>query len=82
MDDNFGYGLTIGLVLALLVGLFSYNAAQTTVRDQAVAAQVACYKVPEMGGTVTFQWNCTSKAKSIVSDLGAIAEVLGPPIVR
>ena len=48
----------LGAVLAGLLGsLISYGAAQGTVRDQAIAAGVACY-VSTQDGKAEFRWNC------------------------
>lgn len=57
MDEGFAPGLFIGVILSLVVGLFSYASAQSSMREQAIAAQVACWKVADDGKT-TFTWHC------------------------
>lgn len=58
MDTVDYVGVTVLVGGLLLIGcLFSYGAAKDTVREQAIAAGVACYKVAQ-SGTTTFTWNC------------------------
>lgn len=59
MDDGFAVGMCVFLMAmtGILSGLITYEAAKGTVREQAIAAQVACY-VPNANGTTEFRWNC------------------------
>jgi hypothetical protein len=57
MDEFFG-GLLLGLAIAIFAGLLSYSGGKDTVREQAVAAGVACYQARPDGGLSVFRWNC------------------------
>lgn len=45
------------IVIGAIVGLITYDNARSNVRDQAIAAGVACYQA-KANGTSEFRWNC------------------------
>ena len=58
MDDfSFAFGLVIAIFSSLLTGIISYGNAKSAMQEQAIAAQVACYKVDSQGQR-SFVWNC------------------------
>ena len=56
MDDG------LGILIAVLVGVFlaftGIIIGANLVRDEAIAANVACYKVVGNSGRTEFTWNC------------------------
>ena len=64
MDDASGgflFGLFIGAVLALLVGLIAYGNAEDTVRQQAIAAKVGKFVANQNANDNEFVWGCEVK---------------------
>lgn len=60
MEDTGGAVLLT--ILAVFVGgicaVISYGNGKDAIREQAVAAGVACYVAKPEGGMSVFQWNC------------------------
>ena len=51
------FSVCIAVVVGVLIGLTSYHNGRESVREQAIAAEVACYKVDAARQT-HFEWNC------------------------
>jgi len=59
MDSSESVPVWIFLVVAVgaFSGVLSYEAAKSSVQQQAIAAKVGCWKVDENGKSV-FSWDC------------------------
>ena len=60
MDD--GAGIIIGVLVAVLAGGMGAMVGANLVRDEAIAANVACYKVMENSSAAKFTWNCKERS--------------------
>lgn len=57
MDDLWPLWALLMIAVAGFTGLASYDAARGSMRDQAIAAGVACYQATSEGRS-EFRWNC------------------------
>ena len=65
MDDAFGVvvGFFFAGLFGLMVGLITYEQGANAIKEQAIAAKVACYKTEPTNGKTSFTWNCDKEAK-------------------
>jgi len=65
MDDALGvvFGVFFAGLFGLCVGLITYENGANAIKEQAIAANVACYKTEPTNGKTSFMWNCQKEIK-------------------